>query len=206
MSHVSTLAETYVARKDCETQQPLDLSTYINVNTEVEALWQDYVDAATRVKTQVSWQDDLTGEVQFRDAFTALTMAYFSSARVLLSIVAPQLAASFLDPTDHCATILQASQYLQTYTIGCAYLRMATPLLLVALHSPELSQRRQATDCFERWIKKSMTGISALALESIHQHRASEKKLSILARRSSNGGNIEGEGLLSSGQAPLDLQ
>jgi hypothetical protein len=177
MSHVSTLADMYVASSVGETQQPPDCATYMIVKTEVESLWHEYTDAAARTNMQLSWQDISTGSVLFRDTFTALIIAYFSSAHILLCITAPQLTASVLDPTDHFETILEASQFLQIYTIGIAYMRMATPLLLVALHSPRSRQRQQATACFERWINKSMTGISALALESIHRHRAVEKQL-----------------------------
>jgi hypothetical protein len=188
MSHVSTLSEMYVASSVDETQQTLDLTTYMIVKAEVESLWHEYADA------QLSWQEVSTGTVQFRDAFTALTTAYFSSARILLYATALQLVASFLDLTDHHATILHASQFLQTYTIGCAYMRMATPLLLVALHSPRPSQRRQATDCFDSWIKKSMTGISALALEAIYRHRASEKLLLALAHDHTMSSSLDSVG------------
>jgi hypothetical protein len=180
MSHVSTLSEMYVASSFGATQQSLDLATYIKVESEVDSLWHEYADPTANIGPQPLWKEAPTGTVQFRDAFTALTIAYFSSARILLGIIARRLATPLLDLTDHYTTILQASQFLQTYTIGCAYMRMATPLLLVALHSPRPSQQRRATGCFERWIRKSMTVISALALESIYQQRASEKQLSVL--------------------------
>ena len=140
---------------------------------DVESLWYEYAEEAALADTFLVWED-ASGIMHFRDAFTALTVAYFSAACILFGTIAPQLAIPFMESADQYTTVLQASQYLHTHTSGCAYMRMATPLLLVALHCPHLRQQRQATACFEHWINKSMSGISALALESIYRHRASE--------------------------------
>jgi hypothetical protein len=170
LSCVVDLIDMYVARKSGPSRQLVDAQTYINFETRIGGLWLQYVDEAADADTLFFWEDISTGTMYFRDAFTALVVAYFSAARILLGVIAPPLANLSSTLSNHCFSILQASQYMQTHTVGCAYMRMTTPLLLVALHSPESSQRRQATACFEIWMKRSMSGISALALNTIHRH------------------------------------
>ncbi|KAB2104172.1 hypothetical protein AG0111_0g7620 [Alternaria gaisen] len=177
MSHVSYLVEENAARESGASQQPISPKTYTEVATNIEELWLEYVGKAASNGTSVFWQDVKTGAMQFRDEFTALTVAYFSAARILLCIVASQYTNSLSTMPHQHSIILQASRYLQTYTNGFAYMRMATPLLLVALHSPASSQREKATACFEHWINGPMSGISALALERIQRHLAPEKQL-----------------------------
>jgi hypothetical protein len=177
LSHVSYLIEENAAQKSDASQHPIDPETYTEVATNIEELWLEYAGGAASNDTPVFWQDVATGAIQFRDEFTALTVAYFSAARILLCIVMSRCTDSlFTIPHQH-SIILQASQYLQTYTNGFAYMRMATPLLLVALHSPASSQREKATACFERWINKPMSGISVLALERIRRHLVPKKHL-----------------------------
>jgi hypothetical protein len=48
-----------------------------------------------------------------------------------------------------------------------AFMRMAMPLLLVALHSQQQVFRTGATSRFAVWSGRSMRGISALALDAI---------------------------------------
>ena len=181
MSHVSTLTEMYVTQEDDEAQEALDLVEYTIVKTEVDALWYEYNEAAAEKNEYLVWKDPATRTAQYRDAFTALTIAYFESARVLLAIMAPRLAISFFDPADRYAAILQASHYLQIHDIGCSYMRMVTPLLLVALHAPKAKQRIQATSCFHRWKGGNMRGISSLALEMIHQRQTQESSVDAIA-------------------------
>ncbi|CAA9956954.1 hypothetical protein PTMSG1_00562 [Pyrenophora teres f. maculata] len=173
MGYISTLAEVYFAHKQGVAEQHLDHMAYTTIKNDVESLWLEYAEEAALADTFLVWET-ASGTMHFRDAFTALAVAYFSAARILLGIIAPQLAIPSIDSTNQHATILQASQYLQIHTAGCAYMRMAAPLLLVALHCPRWSQQRQATACFERWNSKPLSGISALALESIYRHRTSE--------------------------------
>lgn len=177
MSHVSALAEMYIARRDSWTQQPIDITVAHMLEAEIGTLWEEYTRAATDVNEKLSWLHTTKNTTRFRDEFTALTIAYFCSAYILLHIVAPQLTVTSTESVDYHATILQASAYLRTYKIGCAYMRMATPLLLVALHAPRLDQRTAATSCFEHWLGKSMRGISTLALWSIHRHRAQSEQV-----------------------------
>jgi hypothetical protein len=170
LGYVSDLVDVYVEQKTEASEQLAEIQTYTMLETEIEELWFEYVNEAVDTDTLLFWEDISTGTRHFRDAFTALVVAYFSAARILLGITMTQLTNVSPILSDHYTSILLASQYLQTHSIGCAYMRMATPLLLVSLHSPDSSQRKQAVAYFEVWTQRSMSGISALALDAIHRH------------------------------------
>ncbi|USP75258.1 uncharacterized protein yc1106_02532 [Curvularia clavata] len=172
MNHTSSLVEMYVKRRNGETQQSFPRTAYAMIKAELESLWHEYQEEAANMGTPVLRADGNHGAFQFRDAFTALTVAYFSAASILLDTAGFHLTNSSLGLADYYATILQASRHLQSDRIALAYMRMAVPLLLVALHSPGLSQREQAAGCFKHWTNGSMSGISALALEAIGHHHA----------------------------------
>ncbi|KAF2795873.1 hypothetical protein K505DRAFT_323779 [Melanomma pulvis-pyrius CBS 109.77] len=169
MSHIGVLAEIYVEKTSpASEQQLIDLAVYSGVKADVDALWLEYKEQAEVRGETVSWTTE-DGKTKYRDGFTALAVAYFSTARVLFTILAPRLSVTFPDFTDYYGSILDCAAFLKTHRIGCAYMRMATPLYLVALHSPSLEQRRRAIRNFEEWRRGSMAGISALALQRIHE-------------------------------------
>jgi hypothetical protein len=171
MSHIATLAEIYVAKTSPGSKQQLiDLSVYEFVKREVEALWLEYQEQAESRSEQLLFVAE-NGYTMFRDGFTALCVAYFSAARVLFKVLAPRVAATYIDPIDHFDSILSSARFLKTKRIGCAYMRMATPLYLVSLHSPNVEQRTQAIGIFEDWKKGSMAGISAQALTQIYKRQ-----------------------------------
>ncbi|KAF2183443.1 hypothetical protein K469DRAFT_583069 [Zopfia rhizophila CBS 207.26] len=173
MSHIAVLAEIYVNKTAPNSQQQLiDLSVYSSVKAEVGALWHNYQSDAVEAGQQLSWKED--GRPMYRNGFTALSIAYFSAARILLIILAPRLSSTLLDFNDYYTTILDCATFLQAKRIGCAYMRMATPLYLVSLHSPSAAQRQQAIAIFEDWKKGCMGGISALALETIYKRQQQE--------------------------------
>lgn len=173
MSHIATLAEIYLNKTGVGSrQQLLDLSVYSQVKGEIDALWLEYKEQAEARGEKLFVSEN--GHTAYRDNFTALVVAYFSTARVLFSILAPRLTCTYVDLTDHYAIILNCARVLHTKRIGCAYMRMATPLYLVSLHSPSLQQRREAITIFEDWKRGSMSGISALALERIHKGQDAE--------------------------------
>jgi len=134
MGYVSDLVDVYVARKTGASQPESGLHAYAILENKIEALWLEYVGDAGDTDKLLFWEDTSTETRHFRDAFTALVVAYFNVARILLSLITPRLPDGFPTLSDHYTSILLASQYLQTHTAGCAYMRMATPLLLVALH------------------------------------------------------------------------
>lgn len=175
MSRIATLAEIYVNYGSVgSTEQFIDLQVYQTVKTEIEALWSEYRDQGYSRNEELFFTENCN--TSYRDPFTALTIAYFSTARILFALLAPRLAASYVDPNDHYAVILSCSRFLRAGNIGCAYIRMATPLYLVALHSPKEDQRLEALSVFQQWARGSVAGISAIALETIKKR---QKNMSI---------------------------
>jgi hypothetical protein len=149
-------------------EQPLvNRQVHQSIETEVDTLWQEYNETALLDNELLMWYDTSTDTTQYRDAFTALVTAYFSATRVLLCVTAPKNTSIHLGLVDYCRSILQAALYMQTRANGLAYMRMAAPLLLVALHAPPSEQRSSAIRCFGSWEKGSMRGISDLASEAI---------------------------------------
>ncbi|KAI5456075.1 hypothetical protein BGZ63DRAFT_418102 [Mariannaea sp. PMI_226] len=95
---------------------------------------------------------------QYRDAFSALTVAYFSAAWVLLSHVGE----------TNSERIFDCFSYLSQRSIGCAYLRMFVPLTIVALHSPSSRQRALAYAVLDSTSYRAIfTGLSSIALQRI---------------------------------------
>ncbi len=171
ISIVMALTEVYIEQNDQETVPAFDLVTYMQTQTDLITLWREYESKAIENGEQLSWMDPATGETQFRDRFTSLIVAWFAAARILLAVVAPHITASFMEMIDPYGTVMACAQYLEVHDIGCAYMRMGTPLILVALHSPDPKQRTQAITCFGGWGDGSMRGIGALAIGYIDQRR-----------------------------------
>lgn len=118
----------------------------------IGSLMDEYVARAAH-KEERLWWDDPVGR-KYRDVFTALTLAYFDAARVMLSVVTPQTQNATAEDSMvevHCASILSAANFLASRSIGCSYLRMTLPLLLVAVHSPSEVQRQSARCLYQCW-------------------------------------------------------
>jgi len=132
---------------------------------QIEQLWNEH----SRQRGEEFSENDIVDKAgYFSDAFTALTLAYFSSANVALAIRCP----GSMDPTSlkhHAQLILEAATYLDTDRNPIAFMRMATPLLFVALHGENLEHRVSAIDKFKIWSGRSMKGISALSLNSVYR-------------------------------------
>jgi hypothetical protein len=139
-------------------------SQYMAHKNEIEELWRDYTG-----NELLYWHNEAIYTHLYRDAFTALTVAYFNATRILLGLATPQSATINHDPTDYYQEVLNAAEFMQTRRIGCAYMRIAAPLLIVALHAPVLEQRDTAIAYFESWERGSMRGMSELALETIRR-------------------------------------
>lgn len=132
---------------------------------QIDQLWNEH---SRQRGEEISGNDIVDKAVYFSDAFTALTLAYFGSANVTLAIRCP----GSMDPTGlkhHAQLILEAAMYLDTGRNPIAFMRMATPLLLVALHGESLEHRVSAIDMFKTWSRRSMRGISALALDAVYR-------------------------------------
>ncbi|QKX58231.1 uncharacterized protein TRUGW13939_05352 [Talaromyces rugulosus] len=76
------------------------------------------------------------------------------------------------------ASIISAATYLSTFDIGCAYLRIITPLQIVAQRSPSNSQRDCAVHILQQWwAEKPLKGLTWKALQTIS---LSNKKSTLL--------------------------
>jgi hypothetical protein len=172
-THFTKLADIYTKMDgtgtSVEAQQSDLYEEPLSVKNEIDDLWEEYTGTATGNNELLIWYDTGTDTSQYRDAFTALTIAYFSATRILLAVTAPQPATCSTDLADYCRSILRAARYMQTCSIGCAYMRLAAPLLLVALHAPETRQREVAIGHFQSWEYGTMRGISELALDTIRR-------------------------------------
>ena len=175
IGHIVRLTALYLGLEDGEDKHApdlLDLGEYTSIKAEVDALWLEYNLDAQQRGGSLCWTN-AHGVTGYRDPYTALCVAYFASARALFGVLAPSLAASYVDATDYYQQILDIAEHLATIKIGCAFMRMATPLYLVAMHARRKEQREIAIGIFERWKVIGLGGISALALERIYQRRRS---------------------------------
>ncbi|KAF9701803.1 hypothetical protein EKO04_001027 [Ascochyta lentis] len=164
MSCIATLGHLYAVQYETEER---DIYAYGLLEIQVNELWNEYGNMMGRTSSDATWLDNTQNGVMFSNAFTALTTAYFSSAHILLARLASN-ATDFADSMDHFQVVLHAATYLNICHDAVAYMRMATPLLLVAMHAKCHRQRKQVVDIFELWSSGSMRGISALALHAVH--------------------------------------
>ncbi|KAF2279574.1 uncharacterized protein EI97DRAFT_371120 [Westerdykella ornata] len=174
MDYMAILTELYMRRSNGRSyEQGMDLPAYIHLLSSVNALWAEYQEEAESRGQPLCRLDNVTLDPVFRDAFTALTIAYFCAARVLLAILDPQSMTTRAELTGHCATIISCARYLQTESIGVVYMRMTTPLYLVCLHSPDPLLITETLRMFETWKGGAMKGVTARALEKIYARRNS---------------------------------
>ncbi|KAH7091363.1 hypothetical protein FB567DRAFT_558299 [Paraphoma chrysanthemicola] len=170
VTHFTALADVYSELQSARTQRRLDIEEATNVETAVENLWAEYKLTASVQNEQITWRDTDTNITQYRDAFTALVCAYFSATRILLYLLSPIPLPCQLDAVEHHQSILDVAHHMETHLIGCAYMRMAAPLLLVALHGPKVEQRKKSVEYFQRWDSKGMRGITTLVVDCMHRH------------------------------------
>ncbi|KAF2625795.1 hypothetical protein BU25DRAFT_306639, partial [Macroventuria anomochaeta] len=163
MCCIAALRELHAQTYD---KEHLDQETYGCLNLEVNQLWDEF--SRQKPTKNPNWQDTTAEIVLFNDAFTALTAAYFSSAHILLAILRPD-TTDFPDLLHHSRMILDVAAFLDITHNAIAYMRMATPLLLVALHAQSFGHRNSVVGIFEIWSRESMRGISALALDAVHR-------------------------------------
>ncbi|KAJ4295368.1 hypothetical protein N0V90_007380 [Kalmusia sp. IMI 367209] len=165
IGHITKLTTLYLELEDNDDGKVpeglIDLKEYIKIKSDVDTLWHEYNLSAESQSERLYWTTP-SGAIEYRDAYTALCVAYFASARVLFSILAPRLAASYVDVTDYYQQMLDIANYLTTFKIGCAFMRMATPLYLVAMHAGKKDQKESATRVFENWRVVGLGGISKI--------------------------------------------
>lgn len=175
-THFTSLADGYSKHESAQSRSDKDDCLSEEECTAhqvaIDELWHEYTG-----NEQVYWHDTATNTRVYRDAFTALTVAYFNATRILLGLKAQRSAIRFHEPTDCYQEVLDAANFMQTRRIGCAYMRIAAPLLIVALHAPELKQRETAVAYFESWERGSMKGMSELALETVRRNSSTVARL-----------------------------
>lgn len=139
-----------------------------DINGRIENMWADYKAGVNQHGGQILLSSCSTSP--YYDAFSALTVACFSAARILLSKVRSLSArcpsAESLEKTNS-QVILECHSYLLPKHIGCAYLRMFLPLTIVALYSPSLSQSNLAHTTLNDSLRKPFGGLSSMAIERI---------------------------------------
>ncbi|KAH7081430.1 hypothetical protein BKA63DRAFT_530472 [Paraphoma chrysanthemicola] len=177
VTHFTTLADVYSELQSTQTQQRLKVEEATSVETAVEDLWTEYELTASFHNEQIIWRDIDTNTTRYRDAFTALVCAYFSATRILLGLLSPITLPCQLDAAEHHQSILDVAHHMETHLIGCAYMRMAAPLLLVALHGPRVEQRKKAVEYFQRWDNKGLRGITTLVVDCMHRHLATRTQI-----------------------------
>lgn len=130
---------------------------------QVSQLWDEYGKIH-----QLHQCDPRLKTMQFSDPFMALTMAFFSSAYILLAVRGPD-GLNHIDLGHYFELILDAATYLDTDRNAIAFMRMSTPLLLIALYGQHQPFSTRAVARYEAWSARSMRGISALALDAIRR-------------------------------------
>jgi hypothetical protein len=132
------------------------------IKTGLDAIWLDYrTEAALRGESIPS---DFAVEIHYKEALTAMTVAYFVAARILWHLVHPlafQDLIRIIERYGH--VILNCSSFLATQHLSCASLRMTFPLSLVALHSTSHKQRGEAHMFLDSWLQVTpFTGVYGL--------------------------------------------
>ncbi|KAF1357640.1 hypothetical protein EJ07DRAFT_167539 [Lizonia empirigonia] len=153
----------------------LNVEAYKLLKLQLRQLWTEYSKTAI-LASRDSKQNDTTRNVLFSDAFTALTIAYFSSAFTLLETLTSEIADS-TETKNHFQVILDAVMYLNVAHNPIAFMRMGTPLLLVAMHARSHEQTKTAVNLFKHWSRGSMRGISALALDAVSRGEGRKENL-----------------------------
>ncbi|KAF5012097.1 hypothetical protein FDECE_1814 [Fusarium decemcellulare] len=135
-----------------------------DVGPEVEELWQEFQQQATRSGELIQWPTPSgTG---YLDPFTAMIVAYFNAARVLQGVLGSQIGSSTVDAS--CDSILQSCYFLEGKNIGCAYLRMFFPLMLVAMHGSSSGQQAAAYGVLEQWLSNTaFKGVAKIAVSRV---------------------------------------
>lgn len=139
-----------------------------DINGSIENMWADY-------KAEMKQHDDRIllsscSTSPYYDAFSALTVACFSAARILLSRVrslSARCSSAEALETRNGQVILECHSYLLPKNIGCAHLRMFLPLTIVALYSPSLRQSNLAHSTLNDSLCKPFSGLSSMAVDRI---------------------------------------
>lgn len=115
------------------------------VSSSIKETWDGYQKEA-EIRGE-SLQYESSGKTVYRDGSTALVVAYFATAQLMLFLAGSKAQSLFsLTIKDPCKVILSCASYLfrMSKFIGCAGLSMVLPLTLVALHGTSSRYRNMA--------------------------------------------------------------
>lgn len=161
MCHITALLDL---RAGCHGRPESLVEDLAFLKSGVDQLWLEY---------SAHKPDNRTDDMEtFNDAFTALTVAYFSAARIISWVIMLDVANTAAW-SRQSQVILNVASFVDVTRNAFAFMRMATPLLLVALHAQSREHRESVMSIFELWAKRSMKGISVLALDAVR--RAEQK-------------------------------
>jgi hypothetical protein len=150
------------------TSQSSSRDQLLPLQDRLQELWRAYRND-TKVQRSSILRD--SAEDNYSDGLSALTILYFNSASVLLLSALPDSVVRISESSglsESCNSIMACVKYLEKKAIGCAYLRMMFPLVLVALKSPSTTQQLDAYNTLETWkTNRIMPGLCSIALHGI---------------------------------------
>lgn len=161
---VSYLGDT-LARKTCNINTENALNT--DIGHEIGQLWDEFREEAKRAGDNI--QLPTSPHTQSKDPFTTMIMAYFAASQALLNILNSQpIPGKFLSLESSCHDILHCAYALQGKNLGCAYLRMFFPLMLVGVYGPSATQRAVACEVLGQWLHDTaFKGMGKLAFSRV---------------------------------------
>ncbi|KAJ9501722.1 hypothetical protein H2202_002684 [Exophiala xenobiotica] len=150
------------------------------IGERVEEGWEDYQAEAKSSKKPLMWKNE-SDQYDYRDTYTALTIAHFDATRILLELISQFPCTSFSGKRlvhDSSASIITVANFIDRRSTGCAYVRILFPLTLVALYGPA-QQHKEAQILFRKWYTPiKVAGFSPMALDMISLHTMSMRHVS----------------------------
>lgn len=140
--------------------------------SRLDSLWHEYKSEA-ELRSRKHFRRGGYQKCVYPDAFTAMTVFHFDCARIvlisILAIIVPEHDCDYSSEiTSSCESALACVAFMDTNDVGCAYLRMMLPLVLVSTSSPSAYQRSVAHSTLQKWHSEStMTGVALIALDTI---------------------------------------
>ena len=132
-------------------------------------LWQNYANDTGFDGVHMLFSN--SADCKHLDELSALTILYFNCAAMLLSSTLPvpiTPPTGSLGVLECCNSTFECVEYLENKSIGCAYMRMMLPLVLVALKGPSTALRERACNTLKTWKANGiMPGLCTMALGGI---------------------------------------